>query len=171
LSAGVIGAGGLAMAAMPGHPGWRHGPRLGMVQHFVREALDSVGATSAQEDKVHDIVAAVFSDMEQDRTEREAMRKQALDLLRAPTINRNAVEKLRSDQVARFEARTKKMTGALLDAADQLTPEQRGKLVDRFERMAEHRGWRERDIEMMRGPGHFARVHDRTDGRNDGDRD
>ncbi len=171
LAGGAIGAGGLAIAATtPGNSGWRHGPRLGRIQHVVREALDSVGATTAQEDKVHDIIAAAFSDMQQDRAQHVAMRKQVLDLLRAPTIDRDAVEKLRSEQVARFDARSKKMVGALLDAADQLTPEQRGKLADRLAWRMEHRDGREGRMDMNRDSRHFVHDHDDgPDGRSDRD--
>ena len=60
-----------------------------------------------------------------------------LDLLRAPTIDRSAVEKLRADHMANLDGKSKKVVGALVDAMDLLTPEQRGKLADRVEAMAE----------------------------------
>lgn len=139
LAGGVaLGAGGLAMAAaVPGHSGWGHGPRLAMVQRFVVRELDSVGATTAQEAKVHDIIAAAFATMQQDPVRRDALRKQALDLLRAPAVDRAAAETLRADQLARLDRMSKAMVGALLDTADQLTPEQRATLADRAEAMAQ----------------------------------
>ena len=139
LAGGIaVGAGGLAMAAaMPGHAGWGHGPRLELIQQFVVRQLDSVGATTAQEAKVHDIIAAAFTDMGQNPMQRDALRKQALDLLRAPAVDRAAAEKLRADQVAGLDALSKRMVGALLDVADQLTPAQRAALADRAESMAQ----------------------------------
>lgn len=138
----VIGAGGLAMAAAaPVHSAWHHGPRLELIQRFVAHELDSVGATTAQEAKVHDIIAAAFTGMEQAPGQRSAFRKQAMDLLRAPAVDRAAAEKLRADQAARFDAVSKRMVGALLDAADQLTPEQRTTLVSRAEAVAQHGPW------------------------------
>jgi Spy/CpxP family protein refolding chaperone len=152
----ALGAGGLAVAAtMQGYPGWHHGPRLDFVQQFVRGQLDSVGATTAQETKVHDIIAAAFSDMAQNPGQLETLRKQALDLLRAPTVDRAAAEKLRADQIAALDAHSKKMVGALLDAADQLTPEQRAKLVERVEAMAQHGPWGGPHGRPMGGPGTF----------------
>ena len=56
----LLAAGGYAAttAGGPDGPGWREGMRLAFVQHAVTRALDGVGATSAQEAKIHDIVAA-----------------------------------------------------------------------------------------------------------------
>ena len=111
--------------------------RLAFVQRAVTHALDSVGASSAQEAKIHDIVAARFAELGPDPDERAAMRKQALDLLAAPTVDRAAVEKMRLDAVARFDAKSKTVAAGLLDIADQLKPEQRAKLAAHLEEMAQ----------------------------------
>ena len=74
--------------------------RLAFVQRMVEHALDGVGASSEQEAKIHDIVAARFAELGPDPEARSAMRKQALDLLGQPTIDRAAVEKMRLDAVA-----------------------------------------------------------------------
>ena len=78
------------------------------------------GASAEQEAKVHDIVAAKFAELAPDPGEREAMRKQALALLAAPTIDRSAVEKMRADAVAKFDAKSKTVVAAVLDVADAL---------------------------------------------------
>jgi periplasmic protein CpxP/Spy len=139
LTAGLaIGVGSLALAAGSiDAMHWNHGARLAIVQHVVARALDSVGATAAQEDKVHDIIAANFADIAPNPKEREAMRKQALDLLGAPTIDRAAVEKLRADAVANFDAKSKKLVSGVLDIADQLNPQQRAELAAHIEQMAQ----------------------------------
>ena len=118
-----------------------HGARIGFFQHVVRGALENVGATTAQEDKIHDIVAATFTDLDQGADGRAALRKQVLDLLRAPTIDRAAVEKLRADQIAAIDAKSKRVVQAVLDVSAQLTPDQRTKLVREAEDRMEHRGW------------------------------
>ena len=134
----ALGAGGLAVAAtVPGHAEWGHGPRLELIQQFVGRELDFVGAMAAQEAKVHDIIAAAFATLQQDPVQRNGLRKQALDLPRAPAVDRAAAEHLRADQVARLDAMSKAMVGALLDAADQLIPAQRATLVDRADAMAQ----------------------------------
>ena len=142
LAAGVaLGAGGLAaVAAGAGMDpaAWRQGARLTFVQHAVTRALDSVGASSAQEAKVHDIIAAKFAEIAPNPDDHEKLRKQALDLLAAPTIDRSAVEQLRADAFAMFDAKSKALVGGLLDVADQLTPAQRAQLAAEVAAMPPH---------------------------------
>lgn len=148
IALGAMGAGGLAVAAGMDHFGWNHGPRLAFIQGAVTRALDSIGASAAQEAKIYDIVAARFDAVAPDPKQHEAMRKQALDLLAAPTIDRDAVEKLRADAVANFDAKSKLVVAGVLDIADQLTPAQRTELAARIGEMAQHGpmgpwgGWR-----------------------------
>ena len=135
----ALGAGSLAAAAQEtsrstGNPGMR----LAFAQHALAFLLDSVGATAAQEAKAHDIVAANLADIAPDPKEREAFRKQALDLLGAPSVDRAAVEKLRAEVVASFDAKSKKAVDAVLDIADELTPAQRAAAVARIEEFAQH---------------------------------
>lgn len=125
----ALGAGGLAAAAGMNAMGWREGARLAFLQGAVTHALDSVGASADQEAKIHDIVAAKFVEIAPKPDDHEALRKQALALLAAPTIDRAAVERLRADTVAIFDAKSKAIVAAVLDVADQLTPEQRARLA------------------------------------------
>ena len=60
-----------------------------------------------------------------------------MDLLKAPTIDRAAIEGLRSQQMAVADAISKRVSTAFADTAEVLTPEQRVKLA---ERMQSHRG-------------------------------
>ena len=140
LACGVaLGAGGAAAVAAGMDPmGWRQGARLAFVQHAVTHALDSVGASAAQEAKVHDIIAAKFVEIAPKPDDHAALRKQALDLLAAPTIDRAAVERLRADAVTMFDAKSKAIVGGLLDVADQLTPPQRAQLAAEVADMARH---------------------------------
>jgi periplasmic protein CpxP/Spy len=138
LALGVaIGAGGLAVAAGTDQLGWRQGWRLAMVQERASLMLDSIGVSAAQQAKVHDIIAAKFAEIAPDPKQHEAMRKQALDLLSAPTIDRAAAERLRTEAVANFDAKSKLIVGGVLDIADQLTPAQRTELAARLNEMAE----------------------------------
>jgi protein CpxP len=142
----AMGAAGLAGAAVVGdHMGWQHhGPRLERIQGFVRMALDSVAASSDQEAKVHDVIATAFTEIAPKPEDRAAFRKQALDLLRAPTLDKAALEKLRADFVAQQDAKSKRFLDAVEQVADILTPDQRAKLADRAESWSLHRpmmGW------------------------------
>lgn len=132
IGAVALCAGGVALAAGGwGQLGDRHGPRLARIQFFVRAALDSVGATAAQEAKVHDIIATNLKDIGPD----PKVRDEALALLGAPAVDPAAAEKLRAEIVANFDARSKMIEATVLEIAAELTPEQRAKLIDRFERM------------------------------------
>ncbi len=156
----VVGAGGLAVAAaggdMGGGMGWHHGhhrgERTGMIQRRVRGALDNVGATTAQEDKVHDIIAGAATELGKNDGDRGAMRKQVLELMKAATLDRAAFEKVRAQKIADMDAKSKVVSNALFDAASQLSPEQRTKLVDNFEQRMERGGKHDHDHDHRNGP-------------------
>jgi periplasmic protein CpxP/Spy len=156
----VLGAASLAGAAMVGdHMGWhQRGPRLDRIQSFVRMSLDSVAATSDQEAKVHDIIASTFTDLTPKPDDRMALRKQAIDILQAPTLDKTALEKLRTDYVARADARSKRFVDALTEIADVLTPDQRAKLAERAQ------AWGDRGP-MGGGPPRHGGPGGRRDGR------
>ena len=158
------------------HGGWHHhhhGPRVGMIQGMVHHALDNVGATTAQEDKVHDIIAKASTDLDptagKDGDEHGAMKKQVLELMKAPTLDRAAFDKLRADKVAEMDAKSKVIENALFDAASQLSPEQRSKLVANIQERMDHHGgggWHHHDgMDRDGGPMH---EHGPRDGSHDG---
>ena len=137
----AIVVGGFALAAAGiDHLGWKQGARLAMVQHMVAHALDSIGASAEQEAKIHDIINVKFTEVAPDPSQHEAMRKQALELLSAATIDRAAVEKLRADTVASFDAKSKLVVAGALDIADVLTPPQRAQLAGEIDSMAQQHG-------------------------------
>jgi len=149
----AFGAGGFAVATGMEPMAWRQGATLALVQHMVAHTLDSVGASADQEAKIHDIIASKFGEIAPNPEEHEAMRKQALNLLAAPTIDRAAVEKLRAEAVAKFDAKSKALVGGVEEIADQLTPEQRVKLADELAQMRPHGP-------MGFGPGHLLGAPD-----------
>lgn len=130
IGAVALSAGGVALAAGGwGQMGGRHGPPLARIQSFARIALDSVGATAAQEAKVHDIIATNLKDVGPD----PKMREEAFALLSAPAVDPAAADKLRAEIVANFDAKSKMIEATLLEIAGELTPEQRAKLINRFQ--------------------------------------
>ena len=64
--------------------------------------------------------------------EQQAARTQAVTLLTAPTIDRTAIERLRTEQIALADQASKRIAQALADAADVMTPDQRRKVGDRL---------------------------------------
>ncbi|WP_018260177.1 Spy/CpxP family protein refolding chaperone [Methylobacterium sp. WSM2598] len=148
LALGLLLAGGTAglAVAMGGAPdgfGFRDpGQRLARLQFMARRALDSVGATSDQENRIHDIIASASAALMKEGPTHEEMRRRLADLLKAPTVDRAAIEALRAEMVRSLDARSKIIAGALVDAAGQVSAEQRAKLVDRVaSAMEQHRGF------------------------------
>jgi protein CpxP len=152
--AGAMLVGSLATKAFSHGPGWGHhagfmgggfadpidpvrvDDRIDRgIKHFAVEA----DATPEQTKKIADIAKAAVHDLLPLREKAQGVRKQLADLMTQPAIDRTQLEKLRAEQMANAETLTKRMTQALADAGDVLSPEQRKKVA---ERMAEHRaGW------------------------------
>jgi periplasmic protein CpxP/Spy len=142
LFAGVAALVLLAGAAVSAHA-WagRHegmwgegGPiRVERIERHVDHLLQKVDATSDQTAKVNAIIEAAAKDIDPLRKEIGDTRKQALSLLSAPQIDRGAIEKLRSDRMAAMDKMSQRMSTAVADAADVLSPEQRQKLAHDLE--------------------------------------
>jgi Spy/CpxP family protein refolding chaperone len=67
-------------------------------------------------------------------------RRQAVTLLSQPAIDRAALEALRADQLQLAEQASRRLTQALADVADVLTPAQRKQLAERAGRWHGRRG-------------------------------
>ena len=118
------------------------------VERMVKRFASRVDATPDQQAKLTTIAQAAAKDILPAREKLHDARRQAVELARAPTVDRAALEKLRADQLQLADTVSRRMTQAMADAAEVLTPEQRKKLGDRFtERMGGHGegghgGWR-----------------------------
>jgi periplasmic protein CpxP/Spy len=112
-----------------------YGP-LGMLDF----ALGSVGATSEQKLKIVTIGQNAMQELMPLRDRRYAASLKLAILLKADTVDRAAIEKLRAEEFAAFEAGSKRAAQAISDAAEVLTPAQRQQLVERWENR--RRGWR-----------------------------
>jgi Spy/CpxP family protein refolding chaperone len=100
--------------------------------NFVRHVLVDLDATAEQQNRILEIVQRTVTDAAPLWEKRAGGRRQAVELLSAPQIDRAAVEKLRQEQVVAIETASKRMTDTLLDVAEVLTPEQRARLADRI---------------------------------------
>ena len=107
-----------------------------MLKHLYVE----IDATDDQKQKLEPIVKQAAKDLLPLRDKARAARKRVVELLTADTIDRNAVEALRAEHLQLAEQASKRLTEALADVADVLTPAQRRQLAERMERRA--RGWR-----------------------------
>lgn len=99
------------------------------MEHRIGSLLDELNATSEQEDKLWDIIDKARDEIRPTFRDFRETREAVIELLGAPTIDRAAAEKLRSERIAAIDEASRKMTTALLDAAEVLTPEQRTKLA------------------------------------------
>jgi periplasmic protein CpxP/Spy len=97
-----------------------------MVRHLAIE----IDATAEQQGKLQTIVKSAIKDLVPMRDKFFAVRQQARDLLTQTSIDRAAIEKLRTDQITAVDAFSKRLVQALDDAAEALTPEQRQKIND-----------------------------------------
>ncbi|TKT76114.1 Spy/CpxP family protein refolding chaperone [Aquamicrobium sp. LC103] len=143
----VVGAGGLVVArgddfgmgrfGMGGHMMQAHMGGGGFMGHRIGSVLDELDATSEQEDKLWEIIDKARDEIGPTFRDFRETREEVIKLLGAPTIDHAAAEKLRSERIAAIDEASRKMTTALLDAAEVLTPEQRAKLA---EHLNERRG-------------------------------
>jgi len=135
----VLAAGGAAAARawtvhhFHPHGGWMSTQAIpvDLVEKRIDHVLESVDATPDQQAKLHAIIEAAVKDLDPLRQQLAGTRKEMAALLGQPQLDRAAVEQLRSQRVAEMDQASKRMTQALLDAADVLTPEQRKTLADK----------------------------------------
>ncbi len=100
-----------------------------MVKHFAVE----VDATPEQQAKLTTIAQGVAHDLVPLRGKMKEAHKKAVDIMTAPKVDRAAIEALRAEHITLADTVSKRLSQALADAADVLTPEQRSKLAERMQ--------------------------------------
>lgn len=148
-----LGAAGGALTTIAvdagAHSGWRHGfghhwrghatdaahvtERL---QHASAWALGKVDATGEQRERIDAILAGAVNDIFPLRAEHDAHKRDLMAELARPQIDRAALERVRTAELALAEQATARLLDATVAIAEVLDPEQRQQLVERF---AEHR--------------------------------
>ena len=127
--------------------GWRGGDGPGMggrgfggmlfpgaIERRVNRVLGLVDGSTEQRQKVRQILEAAGNDLYPIRQQRMENRKQTIAALAAATIDRAKIEQLRQEQLKLNDSASKRMTDALTEAAEVLTPAQRAELARRMER-------------------------------------
>ncbi len=145
----TLSATGITQAA----EGWRghHGGMGGMSgpfdpekagKHIERMLEHAVPDASAdQKSRIATIVKTAMTDLQPLKQQHRAGKAEAVQLLSANRIDRNALERLRVAQMQLAQQASIRMTQAMADAAEVLTPDQRVKLGARLqERMQRHMG-------------------------------
>ena len=124
--------------------GWRGGDHMGgrgfggmlfpgAIERRVNRVLGLVDASTEQRQKVRQILEAAGNDLYPIRQQRMENRKQIGAALAAATIDRARIEQLRQEQLKLNDTASKRMTDAITDAAEVLTPAQRAELAKRME--------------------------------------
>jgi len=127
-----------ALAVGGAHHRWHRGmdpERVG--RHIDRGAerlLSRVGASPEQKQKASAILKQAAADVLPMRDQHRAVFAQVRDIIAAPTVDRGKLETLRLSQVQAGDALTRRVTQALADVADVLTPEQRVQLSQMMDR-------------------------------------
>jgi protein CpxP len=143
------GVGLKALAYGPGFGGWHHGFMGGHLDpaeldehldRMLKHLYVEVDATDAQKQQLGPIVKAAARDLLPMRERMRDARLQAVALLSQPSIDRAAIEALRASQLQLAEQASKRLTQALADVADVLTPEQRKHIAERMSRWHGPRG-------------------------------
>jgi Spy/CpxP family protein refolding chaperone len=106
----------------------------GAIERRVNRVLGAVDASTEQRQKVRAIFETAAGDLHGLGQKRADNRRQIAQALTAETIDRGKIETLRADQVKLSDATSKRLTDALVEAAEVLTPAQRADLGRRFER-------------------------------------
>lgn len=111
--------------------------RLGkMVKHLAVEA----NATPEQTAKLEAIAKAAAADLMPLRSQMHENRQATRTALLAPTIDRSQLESLRVDHLRLAETMSRRMTQAIADAAEILSPEQRQALAEHMAKRRQHHG-------------------------------
>ncbi len=122
------------------HHGWGRGGAVdpqrmaARVDRMVDRVLSQVGASDAQKQKVASIAKGAMTELAAMRDKMRAARRQGMDLLAAPTIDRAAIERMRAERLQDIDALSRRMSTAMADAAEVLDAEQRAKLKAGLER-------------------------------------
>ncbi len=113
------------------------------INRVVKHVAIEIDATPEQTVKITQLISAVAKDMKPLRGEFREAGKKMHDLLISDTIDREALEKLRSERLAEIDRRSRQVINAVADVAEVLTAEQRATLNKRIEEFRSMRhGWR-----------------------------
>jgi protein CpxP len=105
----------------------------------VQWMLADIDATDDQRARISSVLKAAANDMTPLRKQHIEARRKTMELLAAPTIDRAQIESIRVQQLQLADTATRRMTQAMTDAAEVLNPDQRAKLVTKWQ---QHRGHR-----------------------------
>lgn len=125
------GGGGFFGGMMQGAPSEERIER--MLKHLYVE----MNATPEQQQRIAPIVKQAVNELAPLRKQLQGTREQVRNLMSAEQIDRAAIEQLRTSRLQAADTISRRMTQAMADIAEVLTPEQRKAMA---ERMQQRRG-------------------------------
>lgn len=134
--------------AGPGGPGAQGGMFGGMMSRL----LDRVNATPEQRTQIQQIMQNQATEMRAQREAGRALRQQAMALFAQPTVDADAVEALRQQQLAMHDTASKRMTAAMLQISGVLTPEQRKQMAEHMKQRSEMMQRHQRERQAIQAP-------------------
>jgi periplasmic protein CpxP/Spy len=108
--------------------------RAARAQAMTDRMLRKLDATPEQKTRIQAIVQDAIKDLAQVREEHMKNRQAFVDALKQPTVDREALKQIRLAELKLAESASDRLVNAIADAADVLTPSQRGKLAEMAER-------------------------------------
>ena len=135
--AATFAAGGLVLPAaasamqdaMEAHAGMDHAGMHAMIQAHVARMLVVAQASPEQKARIHEILMGAMHQIGPLHQKLAASHQDLHRILTAPTVDRTALEQLRTERMADADQASRVLVQALADAAEVLTPEQRAKLA------------------------------------------
>ena len=103
------------------------------LEAMVSFALADIDASAEQKNRISAIAKQAAADLAPLRTLHVEARRKSMALLTQPTIDRAQLEALRVQQMQLGDTVSRRMVQAIADAAEVLTPEQRGKLAQKWQ--------------------------------------
>jgi periplasmic protein CpxP/Spy len=138
--AAVAALGFVGKAAAHGMPG--RGDPAAMAERRVDHLIKIVNGSPEQKTKLLALAQAAMADMKPMREQLMAARKRGMDLLSAASIDRGAIEKLRSESTQLMDGISRRMSTHMMDAAEVLTPAQRSIVAEKMKQRGERGGHR-----------------------------
>jgi Spy/CpxP family protein refolding chaperone len=142
----VLGAALCGLRAHAQDGGMGMGPMFGggspeqhkaFMEKRVDRMLDNVKATDSQRTAIKAIFERTFTDLQPIHQSHQRLHEDMVKALTANTVDRTAIEKLRTQATALLEQGSQVLSKSLADAAEVLTPDQRRTLAKFIE---EHHG-------------------------------